>query len=82
RVAQENFGLNRAGKRDALFELRDCLAVPVVQQQRTTKIHRRKCQTPFIIQLAERISRLGELIFASLRVPDGVDQTQWDQGRC
>jgi hypothetical protein len=34
---------------EALFEVRDCLAVSVVQQQRTAEIQQRKGQTPSIV---------------------------------
>jgi hypothetical protein len=42
RVAQENVGFHRAGQLDALFEGRDCVDVPVVQQQRTAETQQRE----------------------------------------
>jgi len=81
-VAQEDLGLYRAGMLEAFFEVRDCVGVPVVLQQHTTKIQRRKCEAPLIVQLAECIYRLGEQVLTSIRVPYGLDDTEWNQSRC
>src|SRR5215203_4031609 len=81
-VAKKNVGLHLASMLEALFEMRDCVGIPVVQQQRTTKIQRRQREAPFIIQFAERIGRLNEQVLASIRVPEGLNHTEWHQRRC
>src|SRR5215213_7706119 len=67
---------------EAFFKMRDCVGIPVVQQQRTTEIQRREREAPLIIQFAERIGRLGEQVLPSVRVPDGLNHTEWHQRRC
>jgi hypothetical protein len=57
-VAQENLGLNRADMLEGLFEVRDCVGIPVVLQQRTTEIQRREREAPLIIKFAEGIGSL------------------------
>jgi hypothetical protein len=67
---------------DALFEVRDSFRIPVMQQQRTTKIQRRKREAPLIVQVAECVRRLSEQVLASVGVPHSLDDAKWDQGGC
>src|SRR5215207_5697790 len=81
-VAQENLGLHLARGLEALFKMWDCVGVPVVQQQRTTQIQRSERDAPFIVEFAERISGACEQVFASARIPNGIDHAKGNRSRC